>query len=139
MRKLFLIVVILGVVACGPRMSTQLEHARAENRQKLSGLSLGMEKEMVLETMGTETFYLKQDEMYVGIDEIVITNPYRSSATMVDTNQIEILYYYTDQKSADGAITDDELTPIILVNGMVTGWGWDYWNDTAAKYEIRLR
>ena len=54
-------------------------------------------------------------------------------------HRFEILYYYTDQKSADGAITDDELTPLVMKDGALDGWGWAYLKDVSAKYEIRLR
>ncbi len=65
---------------------------------------------------------LKHDEMYQGAG-----------------HRFEILYYYTDQKSADGAITDDELTPLVMKDGALDGWGWAYLKDVSAKYEIRLR
>jgi len=72
-------------------------------------------------------------------DSHTFTNPYRTSAFEVDGKQIEVLWYHTDVKAEDDAITDDELTPVVLTDGRVTGWGWDYWQDTATKYEIRLR
>ena len=27
-------------------------------------------------------------------------------------------------KTPDGAVTDDELTPVVLIEGKVIGWGW---------------
>ncbi len=42
-------------------------------------------------------------------------------------------------KKADGAITDDELTPIVILDGKLDGWGWSYWNNLVQKYEVRLR
>ena len=56
-----------------------------------------------------------------------------------DDSVFELLLYYTDIKKADGAITDDELTPIVLKDGRVDGWGWSYWNNVIQKYEIRVR
>jgi len=35
-----------------------------------------------------------------------------------------LLFYYTDLKAADNAITDDELTPVVLMDNKVVGWGW---------------
>ena len=37
---------------------------------------------------------------------------------------MELLYYHTDLKTHDGAVTDDELTPVVLLGGKVIGWGW---------------
>ena len=68
-----------------------------------------------------------------------VNNPNRTEMHNAETVRIEIIYYYTDIKKADGAITDDELTPLVLKDGVLDGWGWSYLNDTAAKYEIRLR
>ena len=35
-----------------------------------------------------------------------------------------MLYYHTDLKTPDGAVTDDELTPVVLIEDKVIGWGW---------------
>ena len=104
---------------------------RAENRQKLMQLSAGMSKQEVLATMGTKT--IRADS------GTVVTNPYRSEMYRVSESVFELLLYYTDKKAADGAITDDELTPIVIKDGKVDGWGWSYWNDLVKKYEIRAR
>ncbi len=50
----------------------------------------------------------------------------------------EILYYYTDVKRWDDAITDDELTPVILENGKLMGWGQALLDGAVNKHEIRL-
>jgi hypothetical protein len=51
----------------------------------------------------------------------------------------ELLLYYTDIKRRDGAITDDELTPLVILDGKLDGWGWSYWQDIVQKFEIRMR
>jgi hypothetical protein len=53
-------------------------------------------------------------------------------------NNIEIIWYFTDIKKADGAITKDELTPIILENNKVTGIGWGYYEDYSKRKEINI-
>jgi len=108
----------------------------------LNDLELGFTKGKVLEVMGESTDTLKSNQLRdsgTPNERVIINNPYRSSAFTKSGTQIEILLYYTDLKSNDGAITDDELTPIILIDGKVAGWGWEYWTDVAAKYEIRIR
>jgi len=104
---------------------------RADNRQKLMSLSTGLSKQEVLEKMGTKT--IKAD------DGTVVTNPYRTEMYRAKGSVFELLLYYTDIQKSDGAITDDELTPIVLKDGQVDGWGWSYWNDVIQKYEIRVR
>ena len=89
---------------------------RVINRVSLTQLDLGMSKEEVLEIMGTET--------YEG-DDGDINNPFRTEVfQMEEDSVVEVLYYYTDKKNNDKAITDEELTPIVFKNGRLIGWGW---------------
>ncbi len=45
-----------------------------------------------------------------------------------------MLYYYTEMKKRDGKITDDELTPVVLKDGLVDGWTWSHWNDLVNEH-----
>jgi len=81
--------------------------------------------------MGTETIKSEEGDK--------ITNPYRTEMHRNGKDVFEVLLYYTDVKKTDGAITDDELTPIVLLNGQVDGWGWSYWENLVQKYELRVR
>lgn len=107
-----------------------LADIRAWNRQNLLQLSTGASKADVLRIMGTDT---------ISAEGSVITNPYRSELYRSEARTVELMLYYTDIKKADGAITDDELTPIVLIDGRVDGWGWSYWDAVVKKYEIRVR
>jgi hypothetical protein len=120
-----------------------MEGVRAKNRENLVRLSRGMTKAEVLNVMGVKT--VKTGSGLVGTLAMGlppgqrITNPWRVETHEAGGFTWEILYYYTDVKKADGAITDDELTPIVIKDGKLDGWGWSYLNDVAAKYEIRIR
>jgi len=141
-KRAFCLVCISLLIGCTAYMSQQLEEVRVNNRTRLNDLELGFTKGKVLEVMGESTDTLKSNQLRdsgTPNERVIINNPYRSSAFTKSGTQIEILLYYTDLKSNDGAITDDELTPIILIDGKVAGWGWEYWTDVAAKYEIRIR
>lgn len=102
-----------------------------------------MTKAEVLNVMGTKTVNAGSGTvgaLTLGIPRGQrITNPWRVEAYEAGGSALEVLYYYTDVKRQDGAITDDELTPLVLKDGSLDGWGWSYLNDVAAKYEIRLR
>ena len=55
----------------------------------------------------------------------VMKRPYRSETmSLSNGKRLELLYYHTDLKTPDGAVTDDELTPVVLIEGKVIGWGW---------------
>ena len=125
-RNIFIILVV-SILISG---CTSLSEIRADNRQKLTGLSIGMSKQDVLGKMGTKT---------VGAQNTVVTNPYRTEMYRSNGHVFELLLYYTDIKKSDGAITDDELTPLIIMDGKLDGWGWSYWNNVIKKYEIRVR
>jgi hypothetical protein len=107
---------------------------RVMNRENLLRLSIGMTKQEVLNTMGTKTFEIYGD----GVDT-KINNPYRSEIIPDEGKNLEVLYYYTDVKQTDGAVTDDELTPLVLDQGKLIGWGWSFLHDNVKKYELRMR
>jgi hypothetical protein len=126
-RNIFILcIVVIFLNGC---VSTS--QIRADNRERLINLSVGISKQEVLEIMGTET--IRAD------NATIITNPYRTEMYRTGDSVFELVLYYTDLQKADGAITDDELTPIVVKDGVVDGWGWSYWNDAIQKYEIRVR
>jgi len=109
---------------------------RNKNRENLNRLSVGMTKEEVLKVMGTKT--LRGGGIY-GTGKI--SNPYRTETLLSGDGKttLEVLFYYTDKKKADGAITDDELTPLVLKEGKLIGWGWSFIDQAKQIYEIRIR
>jgi hypothetical protein len=124
-KTLILAAAMVSLAACA-----SMDQVRAHNRSQLMKLSPGMTRGEVLAVMGQET---------VNVDGEKVTNPYRNESYRAGDQSFEILFYYTDLKARDGAITDDELTPLVLKDGVLDGWGWSYLHDVAAKYEIRLR
>ena len=56
----------------------------------------------------------------------VVPNPYDTETHLMGSTEIEILYYVTNVQNTDGVITNDELTPLVLVDGILVGWGWTY-------------
>ena len=90
---------ILGAISC-----TSPGKIRERNRNNLSRLTLDMSRQQVL---------------------TVMKRPYRSETlSLSNGKRLELLYYHTDLKTPDGAVTDDELTPVVLIEGKVIGWGW---------------
>jgi hypothetical protein len=94
----------------------------------MTKLSMGMSKGEVMEIMGTECVSVFR---YTGKGKPPLPaacNPYKTETQTVDGKIYEVLYYVTDQVKDDGAITDDELTPLYLQNGQLVGWGNDFFN-----------
>ncbi len=111
------------------------------NQANLLKVDLGVTKNKVLEVMGgiqkiqtyiTTSFVTKKED-------IIINNPFnRDFKTDTAGNTMEILWYYTDVNKADGAITKEEQTPIILEKNAVVGMGWDFYEDYAKRKGIAL-
>lgn len=125
--RIAIIGVLMGLLLSG---CASLDAIRSQNRQNLMSLSPGMLRQEVLAVMGTKTIISEDGQ---------INNPYRSEMYKSQGHTFELLLYYTDKKRADGAITDDELTPLVMMDGKLDGWGWSYWNGLVQKYELRVR
>lgn len=109
------------------------------NQSNLLKVDLGMNKKTVIEKMGgiqTIQTYLSSEWGFRDKTE-KINNPYsRDLKSDKEGNPIEILWYYTDLKKRDGAITKDELTPVILEKDTVVGVGWGFYTDYAKRKEF---
>lgn len=143
MKKLLLVLVCLGLVGCASL--GHLDKLRAENRQNILKLNIGMNKKEVLDIMG----YKSVTDKYANWEKVTVTNPYRSEILQGEGKTLEVIYYYTDTKhetnvdswgwSQPSPVSDDELTPVVFDGGKVIGWGWRFLQDNINKYEIRVR
>jgi hypothetical protein len=129
MRKvIYLFSVMVLLIGC----TTPLHKAIAPNRENLNKLSIGITKEQALQIMGSTTFVSSSSffNSFFGSGEqekaMVINNPYRSEILPVKDKTLEVIYYVTDVKKNDGAITDDELTPLVFDDGKLIGWGQSF-------------
>lgn len=136
---LVFIVFFLSACAGSPyatwSLRNALEEVRSENRTNLLKLQVGMTKTEVLQIMGTQ-----EDKLWGGVGYPQrISNPFRAETLEGKDGTLEVLYYYTDLQKQDGAVTDDELTPLVLKNNKLVGWGRSALNESVTKYEIRVR
>lgn len=87
-----------------------------ENRQNMACLTPGLTLEEVLDTMGEGTWGSGSSAR--------IANPHRrESFPMPDGGQADVLFFYTDLRTSDGKVTEDELSPLYLEDGVLVGWG----------------
>jgi hypothetical protein len=111
------------------------------NQANLLKIDIGANKTKILEVMGgvekiktyiTTSFMTKKEG-------IVINNPVnREFRTDTSGNTIEIIWYYTNTKKAEGDITKAQQTPIILEKNAVVGLGWDFYEDYAKRKGITI-
>ena len=123
-----------------PKKPTRSE-VGSYNQANLLKIDLGVTKNKVLEVMGgiqkiqtyTTTSFLTRKE------GIIINNPFtRDFKTDKDGITFEILWYYSNINKADGAISKEEQTPIILEKNAVVGMGWEFYEDYAKRKGITL-
>jgi hypothetical protein len=86
------------------------------------GVTVGMTREEVVQSMLEEVQLLQMSGQ--------VTNPYATRFVRnIDGESMEVMYYYTGMKRGDDLVTEDELVPIIMKSGAVTGWGWNTLED----------
>lgn len=89
-------------------------------------VEVGMSKSRVLEIFGNEKYY-------------AMTNPYKSDLISNKSGTIEVIYYYTDYIDYDsGKSLESGLTPIILKENKVVGWGRKMLDDSDFKQTITI-
>ena len=59
----------------------------------------------------------------------------------VQGREFDIYLFDADDRKAwtDPEVLDKELTPVVVMDGKVDGWGWGHMDDITSKYGIRLR
>jgi hypothetical protein len=113
-----------------------------------------MTRDQVFDVMGTETataagteasgpigiaedtLGVNQVQLPIGGPKPVLQNPHRNEVYEVAGSTWEVLFYYTRVVADDGQVTDDELTPVVLRDGILVGIGWDFWAEQASLYGI---
>lgn len=111
------------------------------NQANLLKVDIGITKTKVLEVMGG----VQKIQTYISTsfmtkkESIIINNPInREFKTDSAGNTIEILWYYTNINKADGDITKEQQTPIILDKNAVVGIGWDFYEGYAKRRGITI-
>jgi hypothetical protein len=131
--------ILIGVLAlpgCATLSRENTETFRKANQEHLKKLQPGMTKDVVFATMGTNAVSrCVHAAGGICLEFEMIDNPHRRSDLKVDGNRYEVLYYYTDDeqrdlryyyqelKRHDSDLRDDQLTPVLLENGKLVGWG----------------
>lgn len=118
--------ILVCVLAAASGCANAIQLLMNQNNANMRALNVGMTEDQVITAMGPSP-------------DRSTPNPYRSEMYPVGSTVFKILFFYTNRQSADGIIDDDELTPVVLKDGRLDGWGWSYWQTTAARYDIRIR
>ena len=70
-----------------------------------------------------------------------IQNVYRHNRYFVQGKEFDIYLFDPQNRKLwnDPEVTDKELTPVVVIDGKVDGWGWGHMDDVTSKYSIQLR
>ena len=110
--------------------------ARLFNARKIGNIYLGMTRVQVEEALGDSVRIGYRDIREGGAhQEILIKNPYRAETLRGLGEAYEVLFYVTDIKNPDGAITDDELTPVVFDNGLLAGKDWKFYEHLKTRLQ----
>ena len=128
MKSLICVGLLVMSVGCSTP-EAQLQKITLDARVNILKLSFGMSKQEVIIIMGSESY---------SIDELQISKPFRSSMYNKNGDMIEIFFYYTELRERDGKLSDNELTPLVFINGKLDSWGWESWIEKAKTYDINV-
>lgn len=82
-------------------------------------LSLGIDRDSVAVLMGTD-------------------RPDRSAGYLLEGKFWEVFYYAPQGKTLGDSAGVRDYTPVVLTDGSVVGWGWDYWGREADRMRLDL-
>lgn len=96
---------------------SEIEDAR--NTYNLERLLRGMTREDVYTIMGMPDLYGRYET--------------------VDRDYVSVFYYYTATQVDDGAAARNEVTPLVIRNGKLVGWGVEYLQSIPEYRQVRLK
>lgn len=96
------------LAGCGPGEDT-----------RVANLTVGISKDSAITAMGGE-------------------RPSRIDPYLTGGQYIESMLYIRPGGEPTGTdtIPDRERTPVVVINGLLTGWGWAYWDSVASANNI---
>lgn len=83
---------------------------------RLKKLSTGIEKDSLAVVMGDE--------------------PHRAESYQTAGKFWEIRLYARGNEAAEDSVEWSKLSPVVMADGKVVGWGWDYWRKEAETLNI---
>lgn len=108
----------------------------------LRRLTWGLAAATVLAMTGCERADPRLENLSAGIakDSVISAmegdQPKRTDPYLIDGLFIEAMLYPRKGKADSLSLTDRKMTPIVVINGKLAGWGWTYWDSVASSKKI---
>ena len=127
---------VIAAAVCSTLFMDPLEQFRADNKQNLARIAVGMTRMEVEGVMGNARAGGGLPEVAFGrVQYLAVRNPMRVENVMAsDGSEYVMLFYYTDVRTKDDKVTDDELTPVAFRDNKVAGIGYGFLGKRAPKY-----
>jgi len=135
LRHLLLCTVVL-TAGCANLFFDNLERMREDNKKNIAQLSVGMTRVELEKVMGNGVAGGTLGDIVFGrLQHLRASNPMREERVSgPDGASYLVLFYYTDLRQRDDRITDDELTPVVLRDEKIAGFGYAYLGERVPKY-----
>lgn len=98
-----------------------------------SRLNVGMTEPEVRAAFGDR---VARGELGKDKGTLFVNNPYRTETVVCQGETAKVLWYYTTTRCDNGQIADDELTPVLLADGKVAGWGHRFYDQYCKKMPV---
>jgi hypothetical protein len=136
MRCLCLLLWSITLTGCSTLFMDPLEQLRAANKRNLEHVAVGYTRLEVESIMGKAHAGGGLPEVAFGrVQYLRATNPMREEDVRgEDGVDYHVLFYYTDLRTKDDRITDDELSPVVLRDGKVVGVGYAFLGPRVPRY-----
>jgi hypothetical protein len=92
---------------------------------------------------GCERADTRLEALTVGIGKdsvvrIMAASPQRNDPYLTGGRYIEAMYFPRANQSGPDAQLDRNMTPVIVIDGKLAGWGWNYWDSLAGAHNIQV-
>ena len=127
---------IAFLAGCSTLMIDSFEQLRENNKKAIAQLAPGTPRAQVEKLMGDAAVGGKLGDVVFGrVQYLEVKNPMREERIVgADGATYDVLFYYTDLRTRDDKITDDELTPLVFRNHELAGIGYGFLAKLAPKY-----
>jgi hypothetical protein len=129
------ILVAAVLAGCSNFMIDSFEQLRENNKRNIATLAVGTPRAEVEKLMGDAAVGGKAGDIVFGrLQYLEVKNPQRvERVTGSDGMAYDVLFYYTDVKTRDDKITDDELTPLVFRGHELAGIGYEFLGKLKSK------